>query len=226
MFLLQIKDAVHSVLMKLIKALLNPFDLDIKILSLSFKDRVTEKEFDLDYKSKNEAFVTIFTILGTCMLGGFYMINDTSHPVWFIVMFFLTLVFGIILTFNIANRIYFFSISVFSAIVTISYLLRMLYYKGSDKQGLSEYLFGLILILIVTNLFLRLKYRDSLILNFLYFLIFLYNSIFNVGINQYDQIFFYYSNLIFLSVLITISIALYNFEYSYRYSFIKERIIK
>ncbi len=211
---------------KLLNTLFNPFSLDIKILSLKFKEKEIETEFTEDYKTKNDAFTLIFTLLSTCLFVIFYLIYDLEHPIWFIIMFFLSLAFGVGLFFKIFRKFYYLAIFVFSAIIVISYLQRMHLYDNHDRIGLSEYLMGLILIIFVTNSFLHLLFRHAVISNLLFFAVLIYISYFKLELYDANPGFFIYSTIVILTVLIVISFLIFNFEYIYRDSFLKEKKVQ
>ena len=116
--------------------------------------------------------------------------------------------------------------AVFSSIIVISYLYRILLYDNQDIAGLSEYLMGLILIIIVINSFLHLLFRYAMISNLMIFAIFFYNSYFTLNLYAANPGFFIYSTIVMLTILIVISFLIFNFEYIYRDSFIKEKKVQ
>ena len=56
------------------KAIINPLNLDIRPLSLHFRDKPLESEFTRDYKNKNITLVVLFTLLSSVLFGLFYLI--------------------------------------------------------------------------------------------------------------------------------------------------------
>ncbi len=214
------------VLSGFLRTVVNPFGLDVSPLNLHFLDNTLEREFTEDYQTKNVTLAILFTLLGTLLFGVFYLIYNMSHPGWFIAMIVLSLVFGTTLHLGLVRRFHVFALFVYSIVIEGSYTHRMLFYDGSDKGVLTEYFMGLMLIVLSVNFFLRMKFVYTVLLNTVFFLIFIFYSTLGIGIHRIDPEYFNYSSIVFLSTVIVVSISVYSSEYIHRNAFVQERIIR
>lgn len=209
-----------------LKTVLNPFNLDISPLGLRFRDIALEREFTEDYQTKNVTLAILFTLLGAMLFGAFYLIYNMSHPGWFVAMIVLSLVFGATLHFGLVRKFHVFALFVYSIVIEGSYTHRMLFYDGSDKGVLTEYFMGLMLIVLSVNFFLRMKFVYTVLLNAIFFFVFIFYSTQGIGIHRIDPEYFSYSSIVFLSTVIVVSISVYSSEYIHRNAFVQERIIR
>jgi signal transduction histidine kinase len=212
--------------MKMWKAIVNPLHLDINPLSLHFRDKVLESEFTRDYKNKNVTLVTLFTLLSSMLFGLFYLIYTMEHPAWFVVMIILSLFFGLSLHFRWIQKIQYLALFTYSLIIELSYNHRMLFYDGSDIGALAEYFMGLILIVLAVNSFIRLKFIYAVVLNGIFFGVFISYSIWGIGIHHIKPDYFGYSSMVFFATVVVISISIYNNEYMYRNAFVQHKKIQ
>src|SRR5690606_25216969 len=88
------------------------------------------------------------------------------------------------------------------------------------------YFMGLMLIVLSVNFFLRMKFVYTVLLNTVFFLIFIFYSTLGIGIHRIDPEYFNYSSIVFLSTVIVVSISVYSSEYIHRNAFVQERIIR
>lgn len=209
-----------------LRTVVNPLGLDVNPLNLHFLDSTLEREFTEDYQTKNVTLAILFTLLGALLFGAFYLIYNMSHPGWFIAMIVLSLVFGTTLHLGLVRRFHVFALFVYSIVIEGSYTHRMLFYDGSDKGVLTEYFMGLMLIVLSVNFFLRMKFVYTVLLNAVFFLIFIFYSTLGIGIHRIDPEYFSYSSIVFLSTVIVVSISVYSSEYIHRNAFVQERIIR
>lgn len=209
-----------------LKLVINPFNLNINPLNLNFRDKALEREFTEDYKIKNVTLAILFTLSGALFFGSFYLIYDMSHPVWFIGMIVLSLIFGVTLHYDLMRRFQVFSLFIYSMVFGGSYTHRMLYYDGSDIGALAEYFMGLMLIILAVNFFLRMKFVYAVLLNLVFLLLFIIYSTVGINIHHIFPEYFRYSNSIYLSTVIVVCITIYSNEYMSRNAFIQQKIIR
>lgn len=70
------------------------------------------------------------------------------------------------------------------------------------------------------------KFVYTVLLNTVFFLIFIFYSTLGIGIHRIDPEYFNYSSIVFLSTVIVVSISVYSSEYIHRNAFVQERIIR
>jgi hypothetical protein len=85
---------------RLIHFLFNPLKLDLNPLSLRFRNKDLEAEFSADFRNKKLTLAILFTALSTLMFLLFFIIYTMDHPGWFIVMIFLSIIFGLTIHFK------------------------------------------------------------------------------------------------------------------------------
>lgn len=206
--------------------IINPLNLDLNPFNLLFRDKELEAEFSADFRDKKLILALLFTILSALMFYIFYLINDMVHSEWFIVMIILSILFWLTVHFKVISKFHYTALFSYSLIVVLSYNHRMLFYKATDTGGLAEYFLGLMLIVLAVNSFIRLKFVYAILMNVIFFVVFIIYSIIGVPILNLNPFFFSYSSIIFISNIIVISISIYNNEYIHRSAFIQHKIIR
>lgn len=209
----------------LIRKIINPLNLNVNPLNLHFRDKGFEKLFTVDYQKKNITLAFLFMLVGALLFSSFYLIYNMSHPGWFIVMIVFSVLSGFIIHYGLFRKYQIIALFIFSIIIEGSYNHRMLFYDGSDIGALAEYFMGLILIVLAVNIFLRLKFVYTVVLNLIFLLAFFSYSVWGIAINQINPEYFTYSMVVFFSTIVVICFSVYNNEYMVRYGFVQQTII-
>ncbi|MFV0468992.1 MAG: sensor histidine kinase [Dysgonomonas sp.] len=211
---------------KLIHILFNPLNLDLNSLSLRFHDKDMETEFSADFKNKKLTLAILFTVLSALMFLSFLIIYDMDHPKWFVVMIFLSLVFGLTIHFKWISKIHYAALFAYSFIVELSYNQRILLYNATDTAGLAEYFLGLMLIVLAINSFIRLKFVLAILLNSTFLAAYVFLCVWGIGVHLLNPEFFTYSTTLFSSIITVVCISIYSNEYTHRNAFVKQKIIQ
>lgn len=211
---------------RLVHILFNPLKLDLNPLTLRFNNKDSETEFSADFKNKKLTLVILFTALSTLMFLLFFVIYTMDHPEWFIVMIFLSVLFGLSIHFKWINKFHYTALFTYSLIVELSYSQRIILYNATDTGGLAEYFLGLMLIVLAVNSFIRLKFVLAFLLNLIFFVAYLFLSVWGLSAHTLNPEFFIYSTVLFLSVVMVVGISIYNNEYIHRSAFTQNKIIQ
>jgi signal transduction histidine kinase len=206
--------------------IINPLNLDISFSNMRFRDNTLEEQFTEDYKTKNVSLALLFTSFGAILFGGFYVIYSDQYPTWFITMMLLSVTFGLTIYYKIVEKYQYAALFTYSLIIVGSYTHRMHFYIGAKMFDIATYFMGLVLLILASNLFLRLKFTYAVLLNILFFAGFIFYSTCIVKIHQTDFEYFSYSTLILFSTIGVICMSIYNTEYMYRNAFVQHKVIR
>jgi signal transduction histidine kinase len=213
-----IKNVIHRIF--------NPFNLNITVFNLHFRDQKLEKEFTHEYKTKNLSLNILFTTFSILIYGAFFYINPPLSNNWFSAMLILAFLIGFSVYFKVVQKFLYLALMSYSLIIGSSYVLTMQPLPETDMYHIATNFMGFMLLLFAINSFLRTKIAYAFVSNIVIFLLYLVNSALIIRVQQADPIYLSYSLLILFSVIIISCISIYNMEYMYRNDFVQRKEIQ